>query len=473
MPRRPKLRVPLTPANLAERMVYKTLRWTWPFYFLGALYVVGPVLAWLLAGLAALVLYLGPAIRPELRARGPVPPVVWGWIGGMAVMLVALWVGNLDWGLGAKQTIKSSIGWAKGWALLALFPFAGAVLPIRREVLVRGQCIVGLWTLALLPLLFIAPQIGLPERIFTSPLKAIGGPGPEYFSVFLFTWDPASWTPRWQFYAPWSPFAALLGVVQVCFALEEKDHRWRSIGIAAGVAMILLSKSRMGLIGLVACTLGPRMLPLVCKGWAWQMVAAATASLAVVGTALLQALKDAVSAFKGARADSTRVRETLQRIARERWENEAVWFGHGTVQPGPHIVEYMPIGTHHTWWALLFVKGLVGLLAWAVPILWQTGLALWDAARGPRGRLPLAIVMTLLLLSFGENIEIEAYLLWPGLMILGIHGAELQEEARDKRRKRAARSGAAGPLPSPRPRAITSPCRTDSAPSTAPAAPSP
>ncbi|MBY6048331.1 O-antigen ligase domain-containing protein [Vannielia litorea] len=410
-----------------ERMVYKTLIWTWPFYAVGALYVVGPVLAWLLGGLAALALYLGPAMREDLRPTGPVPPLVWAWFIGMAVMLVALWAGHLDWGLGLKQTIKSSIGWAKGWALLALFPLAGAVLQIRREVLIRGQCVVGLWTLALAPVLLAAPYIGLPERIFTSPLKAIGGPGPEYFSVFFFTWDPASWTPRWQFYAPWSPFAALLGVIMVLFALEEKDRRWMAAGVAAGVLMILASKSRMGLVGLVACTVAPRMLPLILRGWAWQVTAALTASLAVVGTTLATMAGDAVSAFKGARADSTRVRATLQRIARERWENEALWFGHGTVHPGSHAVEYMPIGSHHTWFGLLFVKGLVGFFALLVPLAWHVGFALIDAARHPRGRLPLGILMTMVLLSFGENIEIEAYMLWPGLVLLGVHLREVAQ----------------------------------------------
>ncbi len=433
----------MTPQNPAETLVYGALRWTWPFYFIGALYVVGPVLAWTLAGLALLSLYLGPAIRADLRARGPIPPLVWGWILGMFVMLIALWLGHLDWGLGLKKTIKSSIGWAKGWALLALFPLAGAVLPIRREILIRGQCVIGLWTLAILPVMVAAPYLGLPERLFTSPFKAIGGPGPEYFSVYLFTWDPASWTPRWQFYAPWSPFAALLGVLQVCFALEERNVRWRSLGVTAGVAMILLSKSRMGLVGLVACTLGPRMMPLLLKGWAWQVVSGLTASLAVFGTALLTLLKDGVAAFKGARADSTRVRATLQRIAGERWENEAFWVGHGTVHPGAHVVEYMPIGSHHTWWGLLFVKGIVGFGALFVPMIWQIAVVLVDAARHRRGRLPLSIVMTMVLLSFGENIEIEAYMLWPGLMVLGIHAAEIQ---RDATHRRAARRPAASAL---------------------------
>ncbi|MEP5153016.1 O-antigen ligase domain-containing protein [Planktotalea sp.] len=417
--------------NPIERFVYKTLVWTWPFYGLGALYVVGPVIAWLLGGLCALILYFGPAVRDDMRATGSIPPVVWGWIVGMFVLLVALWVGHFDWSLGTKQTIKSSIGWAKGWALLALFPLIGAVLPIRRDVLARGQCIIGLWTLILAPILLAAPMIGLPERIFTSPLKAIGGPGPEYFSVYFFTWDPSSWTPRWQFYAPWSPFAALLGVVMVLFALEEKDIKWRSIGLAAGALMILASKSRMGLVGLTACTIGPRMMPLLLRGWAWQVAAALTASMAVLGTRVAMAAIDGVAAFKGARADSTRVRETLQRIASERWQNDAYWFGHGTVQPGSHAVEYMPIGSHHTWYGLLFVKGAVGFLALLVPFVWQTLLALKDAAVSPRGYLPLGIMMTLTLLSFGENIEIEAYLLWPALVVLGIHARELEDLRND------------------------------------------
>ena len=172
------------------------------------------------------------------------------------------------------------------------------------------------------------------------------------------------------------------------------------------------------------------MMPLVLRSWAWAAAAGLTASLAITGTWLARTISNGVDAFKGARADSTRVRETLQRIAEERWREEAVWFGHGTVQPGPHIVEYMPIGSHHTWFGLLFVKGLVGLLAFAVPLIWQTSLALRDAAMGPRGRLPLGLCMVIVLLTFGENLEIEAYLLWPALVLLGIHARELAEARR-------------------------------------------
>ncbi|WP_322891086.1 MULTISPECIES: O-antigen ligase domain-containing protein [unclassified Yoonia] len=418
----------IRPINAAEALVWYPLVWTWPFYAIGALYVVGPVLGWLLGGLALLSLYLGPAIRADLRATGAVPGLVWLWAAGMGVMLVALWVGHLQWGFSTGAIIKSSIGWAKGWALIVLFLLAGAVLPIRRRMLVRAQSILALWTLIITPLLILGYLAGLPQQLFVSPLRVVGGPGPAYFGVYIFTYDPSSWTPRWQFFAPWSPFAALLGVIMVLFGLEEDHRGWKAVAVTAGVAMIVLTKSRMGLVGLVACTLGPRLLSLMLQGWAWKVAAGLVASLAVFGTALMDGIAGGIAGFRAARADSTRVRETLQRIAAERWEEDAYWWGHGTVQPGPHLVEFMPIGSHHTWWGLLFVKGMVGFLAYLVPFAVHAIRVAVDTVLHPRGRLPLGIILTMLLLSFGENIEIQVYLLWPALVLLGIHLREMAAE---------------------------------------------
>lgn len=416
-----------TPQNPAEKIAYKTLIWTWPFYAIGALYVVGPVLGWGLGALALISLYLGNAMRADLKAA-PIPPVIWLWIIGMFLMLPILWIGHMNWGFGTTTVIRSTIGWAKGWALMALFPLAGAVLPIRRSVLIRGQCVVGLWILILAPLLIVAPYVGLPGRIFTSPLKALGGPGPEYFTLFLYSIDPSNGAARWQFYAPWSPFAALLGVLMVLFALEEKCVKWKSIGIAAGTLMVLASKSRMGLVGLVGCTIPPALLPLLAKRWAWLSLSGLTVTFAMFADRLISGLGAAVSTFKNARADSTRVRATLQRIAEEHWREEAIWFGHGRVAPGPHLVEYMPIGSHHTWYGLLFVKGLTGFLALLIPLIAQIFMSLVDAIASSRGRLPLGFCLVVILLSFGENIEIQAYLLWPGLMVWGIHAREMMQD---------------------------------------------
>jgi len=417
--------VRVSPQTPAEKVVWSTLIWTWPFYGLGALYVVGPVLGWTLAAMVGLSLYLGPAIRSDMQATGPVPALAWVWSAGMLVMLVALWAGHADWNLGTTKTIKSSIGWAKGWALIPVFILSGAILPIRRELLVRGHCVLGLWTLCLLPLLLVAPYVGLPHLLFTSPLKAVGGPGPEYFSVYLYTIDPASETPRWQFFAPWSPFAALLGVCMVLFALEEKHRRWKIIGLAAGVLMIVMSKSRMGLVGLVFCSMSPRLLPLIARSLGWIFLSASATAGAVWGAAFVEVANRALHSFKSARADSTRVRETLQRIAYERWKSDAMIFGHGTVRPGAHLVEYMPIGSHHTWYGLLFVKGLTGFAAFLIPFLTHLFVVTLDSIKFERGKLPLGLLLTILLQTFGENVEIQTYLLWPPLLMLGRHLREM------------------------------------------------
>jgi hypothetical protein len=418
--------------NLPENIFFWTYVLTWPLYLVGALYLTAPIVAWLMVGLLALSAYLGPILRKDLEAVTPVHPLVWCWVIAMLVMLIALWAGHSSWSLGLGATIKSSIGWAKGWALIAVFIIIGSMYRIRREVLIRSQNIVGLVTLMLLPLLLIAPMAGLPSRLFVSPLQATGGPGPEYFAVYFYTFDPESGAARWQFFAPWSPFAGMIGVTMVLFAVEDKRKFWLICGVLAGLAMIYFSRSRMSLVALAVCLIIPRLLTLARNWKAWIAVAAIVSSMAIAGNTLLGLVSSSIDGFKNARASSSRVRDTIQSIGFHRWQTEAFWFGHGTIERGPHIVEYMPIGSHHTWYGLLFVKGIVGFTALLVPMVWHLSVVLVDAVRGARGRLPCAIILNLIILSFGENVEVEVYLLWPAFVLLGIHLRELKNTAPEK-----------------------------------------
>ncbi|MEO0698964.1 MAG: O-antigen ligase domain-containing protein, partial [Pseudomonadota bacterium] len=172
------------PQNAAERLIAGTIQWTWGLWLAGGLYIAGPVLGCALAGMALWSLYVGK------KDAHPIPASVWLWIAGMAAMLVILWIGHANFQLGMGKTIKSSIGWAKGWALIAVFPLAGAVLSIRPEVITRAICKLGLQTLILLPIFLVAPMIGLPERLWVSPLQILGGAGPDYFTAQLYTIEP-------------------------------------------------------------------------------------------------------------------------------------------------------------------------------------------------------------------------------------------------------------------------------------------
>ncbi len=412
----------LSPESPEERIVWFGLTALYPLYLLGALYIAGPVIGWLLA------LRVLQRKWQQWRGDQPLQPVPWPlrvWVLGMLLMLLSLVLGHLDYRLGAGQLIKSSIGWAKGWALLAIFPLAGT-LNIRPQLLFRAAMVVCRQTLWLAPLFIAAWLLRLPETLYVSPLQAVGGPGPEFFALSLYEIDPQSGLPRWRLFTPWAPALGFVANIFFVFALAEKDRYWQRRGIFASILMVAMSQSRLGAVCLIA---------IAGLWWFMQRFSAplsafATAVLAyvfaLVGPWLTTTLESSMEALKAARAASTRVRETLARIAFERWQNEAPLWGHGVVERGPHLVEYMPIGSHHTWYGLLFVKGIVGVVALALPMLISAAALLLQLRASGVSRPALCCLSLLALYTLGENLEILAYLIWPALLCLGIAHNEPQ-----------------------------------------------
>lgn len=409
----------IAPQNPEERLIFWALAGAWGFYVLGATYVIGPVLAMSLLAIHAWRAYAA-SWQPGASVAKPVPAgvVVWGL--GMATMLVALLVAHITGELGFGQTLKSSIGWLKGWALLAMFPFIGACMRIRPQLVVRAAGWFSLQTLIAIPFLVLAGLAHLPSKLYVSPLQIIGGPGPEFFSVYLYIVDPSNNSLRWQFIAPWAPAAGMLGNILFVMALFERDRRFKIIGLVAAVAICLMTRSRMAQLFLVVYPPLVWSLSRLSRPWLLAMGAAVSAAGGLIADRLLAAVQDAVQAFRAARADSTRVREALGRIAIERWWEDAPVWGHGVVARGRHYVEFMPIGSHHTWYGLLYVKGAVGLVALLVPLVWTFIEMLLLAQVARLGRMGLALTLLLAFYSFGENLEILAYLIWPGLLLIGI-----------------------------------------------------
>lgn len=408
----------VTPQNPEERLIFWVLAGSWVWYGLGALYLAGPILAMVLTGLY-LWRHYAAGWRSDTARPAAIPFGVWILIFSMLGMLLALLAAHANEGLGAARTAKSAMGWLKGWALLALFPLAGACLRIRPALVIRANSWFAVQTLALMPCLVLAALVHLPSRLFVSPLQMIGGPGPEFFAVYLYIVDPSNGSLRWQFIAPWAPAAGLLGDLMFILACFERDTRFRFLGMLAAVLICFMTKSRMAMLFLVVYppliwTLSRLTRPgLLIAGAAVSSVAG------VVAGPVIDTVQNAVAAFRGARMDSTRVREALGRIAVDRWWDEAPVWGHGIVQRGPHHVEFMPIGSHHTWFGLLFVKGLVGILSLGLPVAWSLIEMILLAQVSQAGKIGLSMVLLLIFYSFGENLEILSYLFWPGLVLLG------------------------------------------------------
>lgn len=407
------------PEILSERLIVWAITSSWWLYLIGGLYIVGPVLGWTLAALVARAYFFGDVLPERERALPMGWPIII-WLVGMAAMLIILWIGHRNFSLGTGPTIKSSVGWAKGWALIALYPLAGACLTIRPEVIYRAICRLGRQTICLLPIFLVAPFAGLPEKLWVSPLKVLGGSGDEYFALILYTLEPGVGTPRWQFYAPWSPAAGMIAVIHLLCAIEEKDPKWKAWGIASGILVALLSQSRLALVALAVIWPMAWGVSKLSNARAWFAAAPAITLAGWFAPGLIEFANKLQADFAGARADSTRVRATLGRIAVERWQNEAYWFGHGIVEKGPHLVEYMPIGSHHSWYGLLFVKGLTGLLAFAIPMVATLVATFRIAVTRDIGRVGLAMTLVYVLYSFGENMEVLTYLTWPALLVIGI-----------------------------------------------------
>ena len=404
----------MKPQTPEEKVVWIAIVWTYGFYLLGALYPLAPAVAWLL---------VLSALRGKLPLAGALgvgqwrlPAAVWIWIVAMALMLVALVAGHIDFALGTAQTIKSSIGWAKGWALLALFLLIGG-LRIRPELLARAACLLGAQTLVVLPITILAFLVGAPANLYVSPLQAIGGPGPEFFDVTLYGINPDNGLPRWRLFTPWGPALGFVGCIYFMLSLMERELVWRALGMAGAIAMILASGSRLGLLAIPVALGIAWVLPRLANPRILIGSAAVCLLAGFTGPQLLELSDTVTERFHAARPESSRVRATLGRIAVDRWADEAPVWGHGVVERGPHLVEYMPIGSHHSWYGLLFVKGVVGLVALAGAMA-ATLVALLRRG-GPLADAGLRVLSLLFLYSFGENLEILSYLYWPGIVVLG------------------------------------------------------
>jgi hypothetical protein len=400
--------------NPVETVLWVAIVGTYAFYLLGSLYVLAPAVAWLLVFRQA----RGWLQRPGgLQAAG-LPATAWVWVACMAAMEVALLLAHIDFELDPLLALKSSIGWAKGWALMALFILIGTT-GVRSALLYRAACVLSAQTLVVLPLMVLGYLAGLPEILYVSPLQAIGGPGPEFFDVSIYSINPESGTPRWRLFTPWGPALGFVGVMYFFLALGEADRRWRAAGLVGAVAMVLASGSRLGIVAIPAVLLLAGVARRLDRPWLLAALGLGALLAGLFGSAISDAVDQAIAAFHGARIESSRVRATLGRIAVDRWLEEAVLWGHGVVARGPHLVEYMPIGSHHTWYGLLYVKGLAGFLALALAFVATLAALLPHAGRNETARRGLQILLVFFFYSFGENLEILAYLVWPGLVLIG------------------------------------------------------
>ena len=404
------------------KLIYWVLIATYPIYAIGGLYITGSVLGWVILG----IIFLRAFVEGE-NVFSAVPIMVWLWVIGMLVMLLSLWIAHAQWSLGTVKTIKSTVGWAKGRALIAIFPLLGSLVSIKPESIVRGVCIVCKHTAIFGLLTLLLYSLRIPGQLFVSPLQILGGAGDVFFKVSFYGINPETGAGRWQFFAPWAPAAGFLSCILVVFCLQEKDKILRNWGVIGCFIMVLLSQSRVGM-GIFIVIVPVFLLVTQLKNpWVLITLGLFVPIVLVLGEPIYEFAMDSYQQVKELRPESTRVRSALESLAVQRWQAEALIWGHGAVESGDKLVEFMPIGSHHTWFGLLFIKGFVGLIALAIPMGLSIIYLLFFFQKNIQVRTALYFLIVFVCYSFFENLEILAYLYWPALFWIGMAFKQIQD----------------------------------------------
>lgn len=403
----------MKPENFAEKVIYYSAIGTYVFYFLGAQYIVIPAIAWLLTLYLCLKLWQQ---RSTTSDQITIPISVWVWIFSMLLLELALVMGHIDFDLGLVKTVFSSVNnWARQYALLVLFPLIGC-LNIRPQILYRAACIVCLQSLVFNFIALLNFSLNLPHFSYISPLAIFGGGSDELYSVALYEIEYGTNLLRLKLFAPWCPELGMIANIYFFLAFQERNQKWRMIGIAGAIAMIIGSFSRAAIVCLPFILLLVWFLGQLTQPTTYVTLGITSFITSIFTPQLLNLVQTSREQFDSFRASSSEVRGLLVNLALDRWNEAPIW-GHAVVTPWMNTPG---IGTHHTWVGLLFIRGIVGLTAFILPLTWSFIDLLYKAQKSSTAKVGLSIILVLFIFSSVVDISYIVHLYWLGLIMLGI-----------------------------------------------------
>jgi len=406
--------IPIKPQNLPEALIWYYIIFTYPIYFLGAHFVLAPLLATFLTGYL-IFQWWNQTEETPIEERIIISSSAWVWVIAVLVIEVALIVGHLNFNLEIKRIITSSILWYRTWGLMALFPLIGH-LNIRAKLIYRAICILCLQCLIIIIIGCIAKLVGIPNIVYTSPLKLLGGI-PKQFEVEVFNIFSKD---RLKLFALWPTFLALLCNIYFFFALQDHDKKWRLIGLFSATFMIVATQSRTATLCLPFVFISVWMLTNIFRPWVQFLLGFVSLISGLFSLKLIDFMTNFKEQFDNFRAGSSKVRNIIYRMSLRRWWNEAPIWGLSIRDSGGEVVTNLPLGSHHTWIGALFSYGLVGCGALAFAFIWSFIDLLIKAQTSETAKVGLSVILILFICSLADNIEFFSYLYWPGLIILGI-----------------------------------------------------
>lgn len=409
----------MKPQNFEEAIIWYAIIGTYVVYFTGTLYILYPLLAWFLVAYLLLKFWLQTDGTPE-EEKIVIPWGVWVWIFSMSVMFIALIMGHLNFELGTYQLIKSMLDqFPRTWGLFAAFALVGC-LNIRPQLVYRAVAILCLQSIIYIVVANLAYRLGIDGVLYNTPFGRFAG-GSGAASVLLYAYDDFDREFRLQLFTPFAPALGVVGNVYFWLTCYEQNPKWRWIGIIASILMVWYSFSRTGRICIIVVPVLIWFLTNVRRPWVQLTAAVSSFVTSILSYQILYWIKDYSISQRKARAASTKMRGRIQRESLRRWWDEAPIWGHGMGDrtTGRAFGE-KSIGSHGAWHGVLFVHGLVGFFAIVTPMICTAIDCLIKLHHNKTARIGLAMMCILGIYGFSENFEGQAYLFWPGILLVGI-----------------------------------------------------
>lgn len=409
----------MKPCNLPETLIWYYIIGTYAIYYIGGLYLFAPLLAIFLTGYLLKKWWFETPNTPEQeRIRISIP--AWVWLGCVGVVAIAALVGGISADLPTSKIIFTLVNrWFRTFALMALFPLIGH-LQIRPQLIYRAACIFCIQSLVLVLLFTLLSNLfNSSIYSFVSPLSKFGG-GELYYDVRLFGAVIDVSEKRLQMIAPWPPALGLVGDIFFCLCMQEKDKKLKILGMMGAAALVISSVSRAAIVCLPLIPMISWLLSSFASSWVMFFIS----GIILSGTIFLSEIKDKVDDFATAvneyRGGSSKARDILKQLALDGWKESPIW-GHGTMtENGPASVGFRGIGSHHTWYGILYAYGIVAAIPFAIALLWSLFDLITKVGTHKHANVGICILFVLLIFSTVDNIDTLTYLYWPGLVILGI-----------------------------------------------------
>lgn len=380
-----------------DQFLLMYMRWL-PLLWLGGAYVLA---------MLALVLRLAwrrwptqPAINIlfllwALVAATQAASVLWNWaLAGQAI-------GRLPGALFSITVI--------GWFFLGLGLAVGHAHDLANRTGVRAVMVLGLW-IVLFGVLghAVALTTGRDDLIVVTPLRMLAGQShaADFYTLAMF-FKMETGARRFILFFPWPTALALGGICLLCIATCERDRVWRAIGIGGGLFGVMFSYSRAGYVALLValCVLvALRMRPFLALA-ALALAALAGLGMIIANIGPLGLVEQALAKLQQARPGSSMARTLIYEESWRAFLNAPV-LGHGWVGPSVHPVEELPIGSHSTFYGVLYTGGLVTFGALALATVGTVGACVTRglSSRDPRAIAASAITVAIIVFAYGESL---------------------------------------------------------------------